>query len=203
MTKLSPLQQERLKYQPKLPQSLSMGINSLEMIEGEATQSVRDQDQIKALFSNTYGKPVVTFKNSGSSSIGVLITQCNGVTIPDLTDRFIVQAGGNYAEGTTGGANTVTLSVNQMPSHDHGGNTSEDGAHQHYSDFNTYKNASEGSSTNYTRNRFARANGDHEIQRVSSNNTGSHSHSISAQGGGQAHENRPPFYALCYLIKVI
>lgn len=141
--------------------------------------------------------------NSGSSSIGVLITQCNGVTIPDLTDRFIVQAGGNYAEGTTGGANTVTLSVNQMPSHDHGGNTSEDGAHQHYSDFNTYKNATESSSTNYTRNRFARANGDHEIQRVSSNNTGSHSHSISAQGGGQAHENRPPFYALCYLIKVI
>ena len=69
MTKLSPLQQERLKYQPKLPQSLSMGINSLEMIEGGATQSVRDQDQIKALFSNTYGKPVVTFKNSGSSSI--------------------------------------------------------------------------------------------------------------------------------------
>lgn len=69
MTKLSPLQQERLKYQPKLPQSLSQGINSLEMIEGEATQSVRDQEQIKALFSSTYGKPVVTFKNSGSSSV--------------------------------------------------------------------------------------------------------------------------------------
>ena len=69
MTKLSPLQQERLKYQPKLPQSLSQGINSLEMLEGEATQSVRDQEQIKALFSSTYGKPVVTFKNSGSSSV--------------------------------------------------------------------------------------------------------------------------------------
>ena len=69
MTKLSPLQEERLKYQPKLPQSLSQGINSLEMVEGSATQSVRDQEQIKALFSNTYGKPVVTFKVSGSSSI--------------------------------------------------------------------------------------------------------------------------------------
>ena len=69
MTKVSPLQQERLKYQPKLPQSLSQGINSLEMVEGAATQSVRDQEQIKALFSNTYGKPVVTFKNSGSSSV--------------------------------------------------------------------------------------------------------------------------------------
>ncbi|MBP3925372.1 diphosphate--fructose-6-phosphate 1-phosphotransferase [bacterium] len=68
MKKLSPLQIERLKYQPKLPSSLSGGINSLEIVEGEATQSVRDQEQIKELFSNTYGKPVVTFK-SGSSRV--------------------------------------------------------------------------------------------------------------------------------------
>ncbi len=80
MTKLSPLQEERLKYQPKLPQSLSQGINSLEMVEGSATQSVRDQEQIKALFSNTYGKPVVTFKVSGSSkaseakNVGVILS---------------------------------------------------------------------------------------------------------------------------------
>lgn len=80
MTKLSPLQEERLKYQPKLPQSLSQGINSLEMTEGAATQSVRDQEQIKALFSNTYGKPVVTFKISGSSktseakNVGVILS---------------------------------------------------------------------------------------------------------------------------------
>ena len=80
MTKLSPLQEERLKYQPKLPQSLSQGINSLEMVEGSATQSVRDQEQIKALFPNTYGKPVVTFKVSGSSkaseakNVGVILS---------------------------------------------------------------------------------------------------------------------------------
>ena len=80
MTKLSPLQEERLKYQPKLPQSLSQGINSLEMVEGSATQSVRDQEQIKALFTNTYGKPVVTFKVSGSAvaskarNVGVILS---------------------------------------------------------------------------------------------------------------------------------
>ena len=80
MTTLSPLQEERLKYQPKLPQSLSQGINSLEMVEGSATQSVRDQEQIKALFSNTYGKPVVTFKASGTASnsetrnVGVILS---------------------------------------------------------------------------------------------------------------------------------
>ena len=69
MKTLSPLQIERLKYQPKLPKSLSEGINSLEMVEGSATQSVRDQEQIQELFKNTYGKPVVTFETSSSSKV--------------------------------------------------------------------------------------------------------------------------------------
>lgn len=80
MEKLSPLQIERLKYQPKLPSSLSSGINCLEMSEGSATQSVRDQEQIQELFQNTYGKPVVTFKNTSSShssevrNVGVILS---------------------------------------------------------------------------------------------------------------------------------
>ncbi len=80
MKKLSPLQIERLKYQPKLPSSLAKGINSLELVEGDATQSVRDQEQIKALFKNTYGKPVVTFNSasaantSGVRNVGVILS---------------------------------------------------------------------------------------------------------------------------------
>lgn len=80
MTKLSPLQIERLKYQPKLPASLQNGINSLEMIEGSATQSVADQQEIQNLFPNTYGKPTVTFKSTDSSkssearNVGVILS---------------------------------------------------------------------------------------------------------------------------------
>ena len=80
MTKLSPLQIERLKYQPKLPSSLQKGVNSLEMVEGSATQSVRDQEEIKKLFANTYGKPTVTFKASSLSkesearNVGVILS---------------------------------------------------------------------------------------------------------------------------------
>ena len=80
MEKLSPLQIERLKYQPKLPSSLANGINNLEMAEGSATQSVRDQDQIQNLFKNTYGKPVVTFSTSSSArssevrNVGVILS---------------------------------------------------------------------------------------------------------------------------------
>ena len=69
MTKLSPLQIERLQYQPKLPSSLQNGVNSLELVQGAATEAVRDQEQIQALFANTYGKPTVTFKSTSSSSV--------------------------------------------------------------------------------------------------------------------------------------
>ena len=69
MTNLSPLQIERLKYQPKLPSSLANGINHLVSKEGSATESVANQEEIKALFKNTYGKPTVTFETSSDSSV--------------------------------------------------------------------------------------------------------------------------------------
>ncbi len=80
MKTLSPLQIERLKYQPKLPDSLSQGINFLQMSEGAATEAVRDKDQIKDLFKNTYGKPIVTFsssvneKKSDVKNVGVILS---------------------------------------------------------------------------------------------------------------------------------
>ena len=72
MTNLSPLQIERLKYQPKLPASLANGINHLISQEGSATQSVANQEEIKALFKNTYGKPTVTFQTSTESVASVV-----------------------------------------------------------------------------------------------------------------------------------
>lgn len=79
MKDLSPLQIERLKYQPKLPASLQGGVNSLELVQGENTKAVRDEEQIQELFKNTYGKPVVTFKsgNENTSSVknvGVILS---------------------------------------------------------------------------------------------------------------------------------
>ena len=68
MKTLSPLQIERLKYQPKLPECLKKGINSLELVEGSKTESVRDQEQIKELFKNecreTYYVPPLSKKDA-------------------------------------------------------------------------------------------------------------------------------------------
>ncbi len=80
MTNLSPLQIERLKYQPKLPSSLENGINHLVLQEGSATEAVADKEDIKNLFKNTYGKPTVTFQTSADSvhsearNVGVILS---------------------------------------------------------------------------------------------------------------------------------
>ena len=80
MTNLSPLQIERLKYQPKLPSSLANGINHLVSQEGSATEAVANKEEIRALFKNTYGKPTVTFRTSTESvaskerNVGVILS---------------------------------------------------------------------------------------------------------------------------------
>ncbi len=58
---ISPLQRARYEYQPKLPGMLRNGIEKICVRVGEPTQSVADQDKIKALFPNTYGKNEITF----------------------------------------------------------------------------------------------------------------------------------------------
>ena len=56
---ISALQIARAAYQPKLPKALQGPVKA---VEGEATQSVGNQEEIKALFPNTYGMPVITFE---------------------------------------------------------------------------------------------------------------------------------------------
>ncbi len=75
MTK-SPLQIARAHYQPKLPVALQ---NYVAIKEGKATESVADQDDIKKLFPNTYGMPLLTFepgekKNYPVVNVGVILS---------------------------------------------------------------------------------------------------------------------------------
>ena len=69
MKELSPLQKERLNYNPKLPSVLANGINKLVMTQGEKTQSVSNQEEIKELFKNSYGLPVVNFSSSDKENL--------------------------------------------------------------------------------------------------------------------------------------
>lgn len=80
MSKLSPLQIERYKYTPKLPKTLSEGISNISVEEGNVTQSVDDQETVKSLFPNTYGKKEITFVKGENTSpdkvqkVGVILS---------------------------------------------------------------------------------------------------------------------------------
>ena len=77
---LSPLQKARYEYKPKLPGMLRNGISEISVSEGSETASVADQDKIKALFPNTYGKKEITFckgKNTSEAKkqvVGVILS---------------------------------------------------------------------------------------------------------------------------------
>jgi microcystin-dependent protein len=217
---------------------------------------------------------------------------CNGANgTPNLRNRFIVGAGGNYNPGDTGGSDSVTLNVSQLPAHSHTGTTASAGGHVHSGStasagahVHSGSTASAGthshsgstatagghshsgstsgvgnhshSITVYQTNSYQLGNntaldrsgastgstggagahshslnidsagahthslsinsaGDH-THSLSINSAGDHTHSLSINsagdhthtvtvgntGGGQSHENRPPYYALAFIMRV-
>ena len=72
----SALQIARAAYQPKLPKALQ---GAVKVKEGAPTQSVGDQEEIKKLFPNTYGMPIVEFEpateaNIKKMNVGVILS---------------------------------------------------------------------------------------------------------------------------------
>lgn len=73
---ISNLQAARAAYQPKLPKALQGAVKA---VEGAATQSVGNQAEIKELFPNTYGMPVITFEagepvNLPAFNVGIILS---------------------------------------------------------------------------------------------------------------------------------
>ena len=74
--KKSALQIARAAYQPKLPKALQ---GAVKVKDGQATQSVGDQEEIKKLFPNTYGMPIVEFEpateaNTKKMNVGIILS---------------------------------------------------------------------------------------------------------------------------------
>ena len=217
-------------------------------------------------------------------------TLCDGTDgAPDLRDRFIVGAGDSYDVDDTGGADSVTLSESEIPSHDHSSGTLEadDDSHSHSDNFSVDSDShshgdgslstgtdgyhghsgstnSTGSHTHSARSGTGSFNSSYDEENyfssgsfsldttidghtnvsgvinssgshshsVSINSNGSHSHSVSgttssdshshslsggvssdthnhsisgstgSTGGDNSHENRPPYYALAFIMKL-
>lgn len=72
----SALQKERAAYKPKLPKALQ---GAVKVVEGAPTQSVDNQKEIKKLFPNTYGMPLVEFVTAENAlqkemNVGVILS---------------------------------------------------------------------------------------------------------------------------------
>lgn len=98
----------------------------------------------------------------------------DGVATPDLRGLFVMGADAEHGVGSTGGAARVTLTADQMPSHSHG----------------YLFPSGEGQGSVLVRN-----NSGHIWRYETEATTGS-------AGGDQPHENRPPFYAVYYIMRV-
>ena len=136
-----------------------------------ATAFAGDGSALTGITSFVAGMIIIWSGAANAIPTGYVLCDGNNST-PNLEGKFVVgaAASGSYAVGNTGGAETVTLTEAQMPSHVHhfliqDGSTSPMGYAQ---------------SANGTNIGWAGTN---------------------SKGGDQAHENRPPYYALCYIMK--
>lgn len=100
------------------------------------------------------------------------------VTPPDLRDRFIVGAGNGYAVAVVGGESSHVLTIAEMPTHNH-----VNGSYQYL------LQATGGNTTSDT---------DSSSNEPDIKNKGA----MSSVGGGQAHNNLPPYYALAFIMKL-
>ena len=145
-----------------------------------------------------------------------------GGTWEQIQDTFLWCAGSKHAAGTTGGAETHTLTTAQMPSHTH--TTDSQGAHTHTRgtmDITGYWYAeglmrdiavpvNSGAMYTYTfsgRGGWAYGGAGYTLSKGigfqasknwtgSTSSNGAHTHTAQATGSGQAHNNMPPYLAV-------
>ena len=237
-----------LTNKPTIPTNTSDLSNDSGFIGAGQTFSgdYNDLTNVPQIFGIPSGGILLWHGNTANIPSGFVLCDGNNST-PDLRNRFVVGAGtgSNYTVGDTGGSDSVTLSSNEMPSHDHGSSSvsvsvnssgltvssdsghthgsgtlgmDNQGAHAHSQTF--YGGGTSGTVPSLRFDgggtvNFNTSGVGHHVHTISGStgSGGSHSHSISGsisgsgtlsmsgEGGGQAHENRPPYYALCYIMK--
>lgn len=132
---------------------------------------------------------------------------CDGTNgTPDLRNRFVVGAGDEYSVDQTGGEKEVTLTQAETPLKDH----------THYVDLSTSENGIHNHGVKYDDNNGGENYGAHESVdsqdccdgTYNTNNAGEHTHSVQGDtenagtSSAEAHENRPPFYAVFFIMKL-
>ncbi|WP_131753605.1 hypothetical protein [Burkholderia vietnamiensis] len=143
----------------------------------------------------------------------------------NLTDKFVVGAGGTYAVGATGGSASVTLSAAQMPVHNHDVNETP---HTHGTTENPHTHGTTETPHDHTvtigrvgvvDTTYGQGNGPYNFGNADTYTTSSATTGLSVNqastglsvnqattgittknaGQGQSIDIRPPYYALCFV----
>ena len=141
---------------------------------------------------------------------------CDGANgTPDLRDKFVMGVGSSVntstaTQGETGGANSYTLALNQMPQHKHDvsdsghSHTITDPGHAH-----TWSRQDAQIDASYrpwpaNNNDCVESvvNTSNETTGITGTNNGNANISESLKGGNTAIDNRPDYFALCYIMRV-
>jgi len=140
--------------------------------------SISGNEALYSLLGTTYGGDGIT-----------------NFALPDLRGRVVVGTGhapglSNYYPGMKGGWETVRLTVNQMP------------AHSHPAEATVNASSEEGNSAVPTKNVWAKTPEGSPGYSTTSNTAmgGAVNVTVGQAGGGQSHENRPPYQVINYII---
>lgn len=149
------------------------------------------------------------------STLGTAFGVGDGSTtflLPDLRARFVFGANSTYTRGETGGEVNHTLTASEMPVHSH--SCSDGGSHTHTMEPGGEHTHSSGASGTISVSKGDGTSGTSTVGKGGTADTGSaglhthelgtasdHTHSIGNVGGGNAHNNMPPYIALAYIIR--
>lgn len=137
-------------------------------------------------FSGTFdsnGYPVNQDTNAGDTGWHI----CDGTHgTPDLRGRFILGASDGHVVGSTGGEENHTLTVEEMPSHNHT---------IHF--YNDDWNQTDGDGGRYNQPGIV-----HDSVDRADKHTNRWPDLVENTGGGAAHNNMPPYYTLSYIMKI-
>ncbi|MGI6099708.1 MAG: hypothetical protein GX174_09220 [Lentisphaerae bacterium] len=149
-------------------------------VSGQVVGNLNVSGKVKERGNDLLPAGVIVMWSGAVNNIPAGWALCDGGSgRPDLRDRFIVGAGRNYSVGATGGEEKHALTVAEMPSHSHSTTFATVG---YTSGWNGSMEAMSGEGKD--------------------KNNGNRTKTTTATGSGAAHENRPPYYALCYIIKL-
>lgn len=177
--------------------------NSLSLLSFSRCKTISQlNDELKEAQRHTMPKGAIIMWSGALDQIPTGFALCDGNNgTPDLSGRFIVGVGKSsdgttYNVNDTGGSNKVKLTASEsgLPAHNH--TMANGGTHNH--------TVPTGDASTSVAAGAQKAKNEHAA--FNTGDSGAHNHTInncSSKAASSAHENRPPYYALAYIMKTI